>query len=121
MITSRKKINMTNRNKLIGVFISNLANAVIHQILEKAINKREIADVYNKEVRNSWEIAKKYREKINPVSKTLPDKDIEEINKRIINKVRAELKLRIERGYENINLGLVDEFIEKALREMNVK
>ena len=47
---------MMNRNRLIEVFISNVANAIIHQILEKAIDKQEIADVYNKEVRNSKEI-----------------------------------------------------------------
>lgn len=88
---------MTNRNKLIELFISNLANAVIHQILEKAIDKHEIAEGYNKEVRNSWEIARKYREKINPVNKNLPDKDAGEITKKIINKIRSELNLRIKK------------------------
>lgn len=32
-----------NRNQLIDRFISNLANAVLHEILEKAIDQSEIA------------------------------------------------------------------------------
>jgi hypothetical protein len=103
------------------VFISNLANSVIHKILEKAINKPEIPERYNKEIKNSWEIAKRYREKINPANKSLSEKDTEEIKKKIINKVESELKIRIERGYENINLSLVEEFVEKSLNEMNIK
>ncbi|MFH1365130.1 MAG: hypothetical protein ABIH28_00925 [archaeon] len=110
-----------NKNKLIEVFVSNLANAIIHQILEKAIDIHEIAEVYTKEVKNSWEIAKKYREKINPKDRNLPNKDSEEIKRKVINKVIVELKLRIEKGYENINISLVDELVEKALNEMDVK
>ena len=34
-----------NRNKLLDAFISNLTNAVVHKILEKAINKPEIIGV----------------------------------------------------------------------------
>lgn len=109
-----------NRNKLIEVFISNLTNAVVHQILERAIDKQEISEVYNKEVKNSWEIAKKYREKINPVNRALPDRDIEEIKRKVTNKVKAELKLRIDKGYENINLSLIPEFVESSLKEMRV-
>ena len=63
----------TNRNKLIEIFISNLANAVIHRILEKAIDEQEIANAYNKEIKNSWKIAKRYREKINPANRNLPE------------------------------------------------
>ena len=66
----------TNRNKLIEIFISNLANAVIHQILEKAIDEQEIA--------------KRYREKINPANRNLHVKDIEKIKKKVINKVKSE-------------------------------
>ena len=111
---------MMNRNRLIEVFISNLANAIIHQILEKAIDKQEIAGVYSKEVKNSWGIAKKYREKINPINRNLPEKDMVEIKKKVINKVRTELRLRIDKGYENINLSLVDEFVENALKKMEI-
>ncbi|MBS3141028.1 hypothetical protein J4405_02690 [Candidatus Woesearchaeota archaeon] len=109
-----------NRNKLTEAFISNLANAVIHEVLEKAIDKEEISQAYNKEIRNSSEIAKKYREKINPVNRSLPETDIEEIKRKIINKVNSELKLRINKGYENINLLLVDELVDKYLKEMKV-
>ena len=110
-----------NKNKLIEAFVSNLANSVIHQILERAIDKCEIAEVYTKEVKNSWEIAKKYREKINPIDRNLPDKDTEEIKRKVISKVRTELKLRIEKGYENIDISLVNELVEKALNELNIK
>jgi len=109
-----------NRNKLIEVLISNLTNAVVHQILELAIDKQEISEVYNKEFKNSWEIAKRYREKINPVNKSLPARDIEEINRKVINRVKTELKLRIEKGYENIDISLVPEFVEKSLKELKV-
>ena len=63
-----------NRNRLIDAFISNVANSVVHQILEKAIDKPEISQVYKKEVTNSWEIARKYREKINPLGRSLPER-----------------------------------------------
>jgi len=112
---------MANRNKLLELFISNIANAIIHKILEKAIDKPDISEKYNKEIKNSWEIAKRYREKINPVNKKLSDKDIEEIKRKVINKVKSELIIRIDRGYENINLSLVEEFVEKFLSEMKVK
>lgn len=109
-----------NRNKLIEILISNLTNVVVHRILELAIDKQEISEVYNKEVKNSWEIAKRYREKINPVNKSLPDRDIEEIKRKVINRVKTELKLRIEKGYENIDISLAEEFVEKSLRELKV-
>lgn len=109
-----------NRNKLIEVLISNLTNAVVHQILELAIDRQEISERYNKEVKNSWQIAKNYREKINPINESLADRDSEEIRKKVINRVKTELKLRIERGYENINVSLVEEFVEKSLKELKV-
>lgn len=110
-----------NRNKLIEVFISNITNTLVHQILEKAaFDRPEKAKGYNKEFTNSWELAKRYREKINPINRSLPSKDIEEIRAKIINKVNTELKLRISKGYENINLALVEEFVDKALRELKI-
>ena len=60
-----------NRNQLIELFTGNITNAIVHRILEKAIDKQEIADKYRKELITSFEVAKKYREKINPI-KTLP-------------------------------------------------
>ena len=111
---------MANRNKLIEAFISNLSTAIVHQVLEKAIDINEISERYNKEVKNSWEIAKKYREKINPADKSLPGMDADYIKKKVTNKAKTELKLRIERGYENISLFLVEEFVEKAMKELAV-
>ncbi|MDO8460603.1 MAG: hypothetical protein Q7S74_05815 [Nanoarchaeota archaeon] len=109
-----------NRNKLIEVFISNISNAVIHQILEKAIDRKEISEKYQKEVKNSWEIAIKYREKINPVNRSLSGQDNEEIKRKIVNKVKAELKIRIERGYENIDFSIVEDFVDNALKQMKI-
>ena len=61
-----------NRNKLIDLLIGNLANAVAHRLLEAAIDKREIAEKYRKEIETSLETAANYRRKINPVSSALP-------------------------------------------------
>ena len=52
-----------NRNKLIDLFIGNISNSVVHEILEKAIDNEEISRRYEKELTTSLEIAKKYREK----------------------------------------------------------
>ncbi len=109
-----------NRNKLLNLFISNLSNVIVHKILEKVIDKPEIAGVYTKEVKNSLEIARRYREKINPINKSLPAHDTKDVREKIIRKVRAELNLRIERGYTNINLSLVEEFVDNLLRELGV-
>ena len=89
-----------NRNKLIDLFISNLANVVLHKILEIAIDDEIIRKHYDKELGHSLEIAKKYREKINPVEDILPSKDIEYIKNKVINKVNSELKIRIEKRSE---------------------
>ena len=109
-----------NRNKLLNLFVSNLVNVIVHKILEKAIDKPEIASVYNKEVKNSFEIAKRYREKINPTDKVLPTHDIKDLREKIINKVKTELNLRITRGYTNIDLSIVEEFVDKFLRELRI-
>ena len=109
-----------NRKKLIDLFIGNISNSIIHKILEKAIDKEEISVKYSKELITSREIAKEYRKKINPVNSPLPDKDIEYVKNRIKNKVRSELMLRILKGYKNIDLGLIEELIDKDLREMKV-
>ena len=109
-----------NRNKLIELFISNISNAVVHELLEKAVSKELVAGKYRKELITSFEVATRYREKINPVNRSLPETDIEEIKRKIINKVNSELKLRINKGYENINLLLVDELVDKYLKEMKV-
>ena len=109
-----------NRNKLIDLFIGNIANAIVHEILEKAIEKEEIADKYRKELELSWRIAKKYRERINPTNTRLPEKDYQYMKTKVTNKVRAELIVRISRGYGNINVGLVEEVVDKALKNIKV-
>ena len=109
-----------NRNKLITLFVGNTANAVIHRILEKAIADEDIAKKYVKEIRNSWEIAQQYREKINPANTLLPDKDGENIKKKITAKVKSELLLRISKGYQNIDIKSVDKFVGQALKELKI-
>lgn len=111
-----------NRNKLIDSFIANISNAMLHKILERAIadKKPETEEKYVKEMKNSWEIAKRYREKINPINFPLPERDTEEIKRKVMTRVNAELRAREKRGYENINFALVDEFVEEALKDMNV-
>ena len=110
-----------NRNKLIELFIGNLSNAIVHEILAKAIDEENIRNHYNKELKVSFDTAKRYREKINPVNTTLPEKDINYIKNKITRRVNSELQLRISKGYENINLCLVEVIVEKDLKELIVK
>ena len=109
-----------NRGKLMELFIGNISNAIIHSILEKAIANRGIADWYRKEQINSFDIAKKYREKINPVKTPLVVKDGEYIKDKIIRGVKSELLKRIGKGYVNIDLANVEVETERVLRAVNV-
>ncbi len=109
-----------NRNKLIDLFIGNISNSIVHEILEKAIDDKKISNKYSKELNLSLQIAKKYREKINPVNTTLPEKDINYIKSKIINKVRSKLMQRISEGYKNINLNLVETIVDKMLEKTKV-
>ena len=109
-----------NRNKFIELFIGNISNAVVHEILERAVGKELMADKYRKELITSFEIARRYREKINPVNRPISDKDVEYIRNKIINKVKAELMIRISKGYENIGLNLVEALVDKALKNTNI-
>ena len=109
-----------NRNKLIELFIGNIVNAVLHTILEKAINKEDLIDKYRKELKASFETAKKYREKINPVNAPLPEKDYSYIKEKIIKKIKTELKIRIKKGYKNLDLEAVEEEVNNILEEMNI-
>ena len=77
-----------NRKRLIDLFIGNISNSVIHKILEKAINNEEIINKYIKEQNISLEIAKTYREKINSTKTILPNKDVDYIRIKIINRVK---------------------------------
>ena len=110
-----------NRNKLIELFIGNIANAIVHEILERAVSKELVADKYRKELTSSFEIAKRYREKINPVNRSLPDKDVAYIKEKIIARVKAELMTRISKGYNNIDLELVEPLTDKALSDAKMK
>ena len=109
-----------NRSKLISLFVGNMTNAVVHKILEKAPDNEMIMNKYAKEEIASLEIAKRYREKINPVNNPLPGKDAEYIKKRLITKVKAELELRISKGYENIDITKVESMVDKVLKEMKI-
>ena len=109
-----------NRNKLIILFIGNISNVVVHEILEKAINNKEITDKYGREIMNSFDKAKEYRKKINPKNTSLQAKDVENVKSKIVNKVKAELKLRISKGYEGIDLNLIEEIVDKYLKETNI-
>ena len=50
----------------------------------------------------------------------LDGKDIEIIKTKTKNKIRAELLLRMSKGYENINLDLVEVLIDKNLKDLNI-
>ncbi len=109
-----------NRKKLIDLFIGNISNSIVHKILERAIDNKEIINKYIKEQNISLEIAKKYRERINPPKTILPNKDAAYIRNKTVNKVNAELMLRISKGYKNINLDLVENMVDKALKDINI-
>lgn len=107
-----------NRKKSIDSFVGNISNAILHRILEKSIEDDIIRKYYDKEFLNSFEIAKKYREKINPINNTL--KEASEIKNIIIKKVTNELKIRISKGYKNIDLSLVEPTTNSILSELKV-
>src|SRR3989338_4285012 len=106
------------RSKLIELFIGNLSNAVVHKLLERAVSKEFIADKYRKELLTSFNIAKRYREKINPVDRVLSVDDANGIRNKIIARVRTELMIRISKGYSGIELSLVEEYPDNMLKEL---
>ncbi|MBS3099702.1 hypothetical protein J4463_00605 [Candidatus Pacearchaeota archaeon] len=110
-----------NRNKLIELFISNISNSIVHEILEKSMIGEIISDKYRRELTASFEIAKRYREKINPSATPFPETDIVYIKSKIINRVMAELNTRISKGYKNIDLDLVEVLTENALINTKIK
>ena len=97
-----------------------LINAVIHEILEKAINDEQVSKRYNKEISISLDKAEIYREKINPINKPLSNKDLSYLKTKILNKVKTELKIRISKGYKNIDLTLADELMNKMLKDIGI-
>ena len=106
-----------NRKKLIDLFVGNVSNAILHRILEKAVEDDIIRKYYDKEFLNSLEIAK-YREKINPINDAL--KEASEIKGTIIKKVTNELKIIISKGYRNIDLSLAEPAAKDILAELKV-
>lgn len=110
-----------NRKKLIELFIGNVSNAVIHKILEKAIiDNEEIIDKYNKESLLSLKIAASYRQKINPIKTILPEKDKIYIKNKVTSKVKLELNIRIAKGYKNIDLSLIEIFVNETLKDFKI-
>ncbi|MBU0460455.1 MAG: hypothetical protein KJ597_00585 [Nanoarchaeota archaeon] len=110
-----------NRNKLLQLMISNLVNVVVHKILEETVREEILRDHYNKESLVSLEVAKRYREKINPVQRELPDKDIDKIKEEVLRRANQELQLRISKGYQGIDLSLVEKILEKVLWELRIE
>src|SRR3989338_8324513 len=109
-----------NRNKLLDLFIGNLSNAVLHKILENAIDSPEIANKYEKELTTSFAIAMKYREKINPMLEALPQGDQDYIKTKVTKRIQAELLLRIAKGYEHIDLHSLDDAVAAYLKQARV-
>lgn len=108
-----------NRPKLIDLLIGNLSNAVLHTILEKSI-KNELKDKYRKESLNSFQIAKIYRQRINPTEKPFSNYDSVYIKEKIKSKIKSELLLRISKGYQNLSLDSIDAEIKSALKEIGI-
>lgn len=115
-----RQVMSQNRNKLIELLISHLSNSIIHSILEKSYPSPEVHEKYKKEVKNSINQAKKYRDKIHPSDRILPDLDITYIKDKVRRRVNSELILRISKGYKNIDLNLINEEVNKSLRELNM-
>lgn len=109
-----------NRKKLIQLLIGNLANAVVHEILEKSIDNEELISRYREELFNSFQIAKKYREKINPLDSFFNEAVVDDIKKKIHARVKSELLFRISKGYTGIRLESIDRIIDKMLKDLNI-
>ncbi|MBU2639456.1 MAG: hypothetical protein KKG75_01975 [Nanoarchaeota archaeon] len=82
-----------NRKKLLDLLIGNLSNVVVHDILCRAVENKDIASRYEKETENSFKISKKYREKINPKNTLLQIKDLDYIRTKTTTKAKSERKL----------------------------
>jgi len=108
-----------NRNKLLDLFEGNVANAVLHIILDKCNNDENIAKKYVEEWKISLEVARRYRRKINPAHTIFQKSEGEELKRSIISRVRAEVLFRISKGY-TIDSSLIDVSADDVLRELNV-
>ena len=109
---------MPNKNKLVRIFIGNVANAVVHEVLENAIEEKSLRSHYGKEMQNSFLLAKRYRGKLNPAGKPLPDKESADIKANIIKKAVHELKIRIKKGYTGIDIDSAGKIAETLLKRL---
>ena len=109
-----------NRNKLIELLIGNLANVILHQILEQASDDPDVTLKYRKEIEASWKLAKKYREQIHPLKHPFPEIQLDTIRKRLLNKVKAKLSIRIAKGYKNLYVNQAKRWIDEALKKLNI-
>ncbi len=87
-----------NKSHIIELLTGNLANAIVHNVLEASLPQVELAGKYRKESLSSFAIARHYREKLNPPNNALPEKEILLLKEKILRKVNVELRLRIEKG-----------------------
>jgi uncharacterized Fe-S cluster-containing MiaB family protein len=88
--------------------------------LEKSINKPELTSKYRNESLNSLNIAIGYRKKLNPINRVLIESDVEYIRNEIITRVKNELSLRILKGYQGIDLSLIEGEVNNVLKMMNI-
>lgn len=110
-----------NRNKLLILLIGNLANAVVHKVLEEATKEEILRKRYDKESLVSYEVAKRYREQINPLQRCLSEKDAEEIKEEVMRRARQELQTRISKGYRDIDIALVEPVLQKLMKELKIE
>ena len=85
-----------------------------------AVDDETIRSRYLKELTTSMKTALNYRNKINLVNSKLQDEDVNYIKDKIIKRVRSKLSNRINEGYKNINLGLIEIIADKYLKEAKI-
>ena len=103
------------------LLIGNLTNVVVHRVLEKSVKEEILRNHYDKESLVSLEVAKRYRDQINPIERALPDIDVKEIEEGIMKRARSELQLRISRGYQRIQLDTIKAILKQVLQELKIK
>jgi hypothetical protein len=104
---------MQNKKKITQHLIGNPSNAIVHKILENVMKDLFISQKYEKEILNSFEVAKSYRSKLNPVDSGINKSEFERIKKDISVRVRKEIELRIAKGYKNLeNIDIEKEVLD---------
>ncbi len=110
-----------NRNKLLILLIGNLTNVVVHKVLEEATKEEILRKYYDKESLVSYEVAKRYREQINPFPRCLSEEDADEIKEEVIRRARQELQARISKGYQGIDLTLIEPVLQRLMKELKME